>query len=101
MLLELFVCSIQDDWLALCLQEGSGVDLHKNVFGEFKKRIKEADYGGTKAKLDLRNGFLSDRKVILLLQVLSSRAVIAKLEFKAEDISNAVNYCKRIKLFNH
>lgn len=56
--------SVLEDWQQPCTQEGIG--LNKNVITEFKRRIKEAGLAGTAAHLDLRNGLLNARQVMLI-----------------------------------
>ncbi len=67
-----------------------GFQLSKQVTSELKKRIGSAGTKGGKAKLNLYNCGINDRRAILLVEILAMRPIISKVDLNGNDISDEV-----------
>jgi hypothetical protein len=73
-------------WKSICLREG--LVLPEKVIVEFDKRLKKADKGVTKAKLDLSNCNLDDDLLITLIESLSTNHILSKLDLRNNKVSD-------------
>jgi hypothetical protein len=78
---------ISQNWGAKCVSKGC--PLPKGVGAEFSKRIKQAGSKG-KSKLNFSNCGIIDEQVIMLMEELAVKAVVAKLDLSGNYISAVV-----------